>query len=138
MITLGVDDVAAAATFYETGLGLPRFAVPSDEVAFFDLAGTWLGLFGRAALAEDAGVADAGVAAESAPFGGFALAHNLASEAEVDALFKEALAAGATVTKAPQKTEWGGYSGYFRDLDGHLWEVAHNPHFWVGPPDTES
>ena len=68
-------------------------------------------------------------------FAGFSLAQNVASEAEVDAVVNQAVAAGATLVKAPQKVFWGGYSGYFADPDGHLWEVAHNPHFWVGPSD---
>ena len=63
------------------------------------------------------------------------MAHNLNSEAEVDALMKEAEAAGAIITKTAQKTSWGGYSGYFKDPDGHLWEIAHNPFTWIGPGD---
>jgi catechol 2,3-dioxygenase-like lactoylglutathione lyase family enzyme len=129
MITLGVRDLAAAIRFYEQGLGLPRMESP-PEVAFFTLNGTWLGLYSREALAEDAAVSPAG-----SGFEGFALAHNVASETEVDEVMKQAIAAGATQTRAPQKVFWGGYSGYFRDPDGHLWEVAYNPHFWVGPKD---
>lgn len=129
MITLGVRDVAAAARFYEEGLGLPRRESP-PEVAFFELNGTWLGLYGAAALAEDATVS-----AEGHGFRRFALAHNVASEAEVDAVMREAVEAGATMVKEPQEVFWGGYSGYFEDPDGHLWEVAYNPHFWVGPRD---
>jgi catechol 2,3-dioxygenase-like lactoylglutathione lyase family enzyme len=131
MITLGVSDLARSIEFYGQGLGLPRMESP-PTVAFFTLNGTWLGLYGREALAEDAQVS-----AEGSGFRGVALAHNLASEAEVDKLYKEVLAAGATPVKQPQKVFWGGYSGYFADLDGHLWEVAHNPFAWVGPPDTE-
>lgn len=127
MITLGVSDVARAALFYEKGLGFPRMASP-PEVAFFTLNGTWLGLFGREALA-----ADAGVRLREPGYNSFALAHNVETEADVDALFADAASAGATLVKPPAKTDWGGYSGYFADLDGHLWEVAHNPHFWVGP-----
>jgi uncharacterized protein len=129
MITLAVADMARAVRFYEQGLGLPRRASP-PEVAFFELNGSWLGLYGRAALAEDAEVS-----AEGQGFEGFALAHNLNSEAAVDALMARAEAAGAVVVKRPQKVFWGGYSGYFRDPDGHLWELAHNPFFWIGPPD---
>ena len=132
MITLGVRDLAAAVRFYEQGLGLPRMDSP-PEVAFFPLNGTWLGLYGREALAEDAAVSS-----EGAGFEGFALAHNVSSEAEVDELMREAVAAGATQVKAPRKVLWGGYSGYFKDPDGHLWEVAYNPHFWVGPRDDEA
>lgn len=129
MITLGVRDLAAAVKFYETGLGFPRMESP-PEVAFFTLNGSWLALYGRDALAEDAGVSAHGSGFES-----FALAHNVHSEAEVDAVVHQALTAGATPVKKPQKTFWGGYSGYFKDPDGHLWEVAYNPHFWVGPSD---
>jgi uncharacterized glyoxalase superfamily protein PhnB len=129
MITLGVSDLASAVKFYEEGLGFPRMESP-PEVAFFTLNGTWLGLYGREALAEDALVPSAG-----SGFGSFALSHNVHSEAEVEMVMNQAVKAGATVTKQPQKVSWGGYSGYFKDLDGHLWEVAHNPHFWVGPQD---
>ena len=129
MITLGVRDLAASIAFYENGLGFPRMASP-PEVAFFTLNGTWLGLYGREALAKDATVPSQGSGFES-----FALAHNVRSEAEVDAVMRQAVEAGATLVKKPQKVDWGGYSGYFKDPDGHLWEVAHNPHFWVGPED---
>lgn len=129
MITLGVNDLAASITFYEQGLGLPRRPMPDDSpVAFFALNGTWLGLFGHDDLAEDAGLA-----AQGSGFRGVALAHNLDSPAEVDNLIEQAAQAGATMIKAAQPTNWGGYSGYFADPDGHLWEVACNPHFWVGP-----
>ncbi len=129
MITLGVRDLAASIRFYEEGLGLPRMESP-PEVAFFTLNGTWLGLYGHEALAEDAGVP-----AEGSGFAGIALAHNLASEAEVDELLEQAVAAGAKLVKPGQKVFWGGYSGYFADPDGYLWEVAHNPFVWIGPKD---
>ncbi|MEQ4539731.1 MAG: VOC family protein [Billgrantia sp.] len=129
MITLGVSDLAASIRFYEEGLGLPRMESP-PEVAFFTLNGTWLGLYGREALAEDAGVSP-----EGSGFAGIALAHNLASEEEVDELLEQAVAAGARLVKPGQKVFWGGYSGYFADPDGYLWEVAHNPFAWVGPKD---
>lgn len=131
MITLGVDDLDRAVAFYAQGLGFPRVGAQED-VAFFQLNGTWLGLYGRAALAEDAGVA-----AEGSGFNAFAIAHNVDSEAEVDAVMNQALAAGAELVKAPQKVFWGGYSGYFKDPDGHLWEVAHNPFTWIGPSDDD-
>ncbi len=129
MITLGVSDLARSIAFYEHGLGLPRLDSP-PSVAFFTLNGTWLGLYGREALAEDAGLPAAG-----SGFAGFALAHNLDSEAAVDALLAEAVAAGATLVQPARKVFWGGYSGYFADPDGHLWEVAHNPFMHVGPQD---
>ena len=129
MITLGVRDLAASRDFYANGLGFPQMESP-PEVAFFTLNGSWLALYGRADLAEDAGVS-----ADGAGFPGFTLAHNVPSENEVDALIDAAAAAGAKVVKSPRKTSWGGYAGYFADPDGFLWEVAHNPFFWVGPPD---
>lgn len=129
MVTLGVGDLAAAVQFYEHGLGFPRMVSP-PEVAFFTLNGTWLGLYGREALAEDARVSPQGTG-----FAAFSLAHNVASEQEVDEVMAQAVAAGASLVKKPEKVFWGGYSGYFKDLDGHLWEVAHNPLFWVGPKD---
>ncbi len=132
MITLGVRDLAVAIDFYEKGLGFPRMASP-PTVAFFTLNGTWLGLYGREALAEDAQVC-----AHGEGFEAFALAHNLESEKEVDAVVAQAIEAGATLVKKPQKVFWGGYSGYFKDPDGHLWEVAHNPFFWVGPEDKKT
>jgi catechol 2,3-dioxygenase-like lactoylglutathione lyase family enzyme len=129
MITLGVKDVQASAEFYEKGLGFPRIE-SEPSVAFFKLSGSWLGLYGREALAEDATVS-----AEGDGFNGFALAHNVQSEDEVNEVFQTALGAGATLVKQPKKVYWGGYSGYFSDPDGHLWEVAHNPLLWIGPED---
>ncbi|MCB0392850.1 MAG: VOC family protein, partial [Bdellovibrionales bacterium] len=92
-----------------------------------------LGLYGREALAEDAKVS-----AEGSGFEGFSLAHNVESEKEVDEVVAQAIGAGANLVKKPQKVFWGGYSGYFKDLDGHLWEVAYNPLFWVGPRDENA
>ncbi|OOG24752.1 glyoxalase [Thioalkalivibrio denitrificans] len=129
MITLGVRDLAASVRFYEQGLGLPRMDSP-PEVAFFTLNGSWLGLYGRESLAEDAGVP-----ADGNGFAGFTIAHNVDSEAAVDELLGQAVSAGARLVKPAQKVFWGGYSGYFADPDGYLWEVAHNPFFWVGPKD---
>src|SRR3990172_6408834 len=108
MITLGVRDLASAIKFYEHGLGFPRMDSP-PEVAFFTLNGTWLGLYGREALAEDATVPS-----EGSGFGSFALAHNVHSESEVNEVMGQAARAGATVAKQPEKVFWGGYSGYFK------------------------
>lgn len=132
MITLGVRDLAASVKFYEKGLGFPRMESPPD-VAFFTLNGTWLGLYGRDALA-----ADATVQSDGSGFESFALAHNVQSEAGVDDVINVAVAAGATLVKKPGKVFWGGYSGYFKDPDGHLWEIAYNPHFWIGPRDEDA
>lgn len=129
MITLGVRDLGRSIAFYEQGLGFPRLESP-PSVAFFTLNGTWLGLFGREALAEDAQVS-----AQGSGFPGFSLSHNVDCEAKVHAVFEQALAAGATATKTPQTVFWGGYCGYFKDPDGYLWEVAYNPMMWVGPED---
>lgn len=129
MITLGVEDLARSIEFYGNGLGFPRHG-EGEDVAFFRLNGTWLGLYGRVALAEDAGVS-----AEGTGFNSFAIAHNVASEQEVELVMGQALDAGATLVKKPQKVFWGGYSGYFQDPDGHLWEIAHNPFTWIGPED---
>lgn len=125
VITLGVADLEASIAFYRDVLGWPTGAKPEDGVAFFQLNGIVLSLFGADALAEDAGVVPGGAA-----FRGVALAQNLDSIEEVDRVFAELRSKNVTVTKAPAKTFWGGYSGYFADPDGHLWEVAWNP-FWT-------
>lgn len=122
LVTLGVSDLSRAIAFYE-GLGLVRRARQYDGVAFFEAGGAVLSLFPRADLAADAGLPD-GPAAE---FAGSALACNLRGEREVDALLARAVALGARLVKPAQTVFWGGYSGYFADPDGHLWEVAFNP-----------
>lgn len=94
--------------------------------AFWRVAGTWLALYPRDELA-----ADATVPADGSGFAGFTLAHNVRTRAEVDATLKEAEAAGAEMLKPAQDASWGGYSGYFADPDGYLWEVAWNPYFWI-------
>lgn len=123
LITLGVANLEQATRFYEECLGLPRLATP-PSVTFFELGKTWLALWPRENLA-----ADAGVSPEGTGFRGFSLAHNVRSPAEVDALLSRVAEYGAKVLKPGHPTDWGGYSGYFADLDGFLWEVAHNPGF---------
>jgi len=125
IVTLGVRDMARACAFYER-LGWRASSASNDDVTFFRAGGVVLGLYGRTALAEDAKVSPDGDG-----FAGIALAHNTASREAVDAVVAEAAAAGGTVIKPAEDVFWGGYSGYFADPDGHLWEVAWNPHFPV-------
>jgi uncharacterized protein len=123
LITLGVRDLERAIRFYEECLGLPRLETPPG-VAFFELGKTWLSLYPWDSLAEDAQVSP-----EGSGFRGFTLAHNVRSPEEVDALLARAAECGGTVVKPGRRVFWGGYSGYFADPDGFLWEVAHNPDF---------
>lgn len=123
LVTLGVADLARARAFY-AALGLEPGPASNDAVAFFDMDGVILALYGREALAEDARIDATGTG-----FRAVTLAWNLETRAAVDAAHAAALAAGATAVKAPEEVFWGGYSGYFADPDGHLWEVAHNPFF---------
>ncbi len=127
LITLGVADLAAARAFYGR-LGWKE-AQGTPEVAFFQMQGQVLGLFGRADLARDQGRDGAELGT-----GALTLAQNFVSEAAVDAAYSAALAAGGTGLKAPGKVFWGGYCGYWADPDGHVWEVALNP-FWPLLPD---
>jgi uncharacterized protein len=129
MVTLGVRDLARARAFYEDGLGWALGGGVEGQVAFYQLGGLLLGLYGLDALAEDAKLELAPLA-PGENFGGITLAYNVADPAAVDAMLAEAEAAGATILKPGQKVFWGGYSGYFADPDGHPWEVAHNP-FWT-------
>jgi uncharacterized protein len=121
IITLGVADVANARAFYEH-LGFKASNASQDSICFMQLGGLVLSLYSRASLAEDAHVANT-----PPGFSGVTLAHNCRSEADVDAVLAHAVSCGGTLKKPAQKVFWGGYSGYFSDPDGHLWEVAHNP-----------
>jgi catechol 2,3-dioxygenase-like lactoylglutathione lyase family enzyme len=125
IITLGVADLARSVQFYREGLGL-SLREGSEGIAFFETKGTWLALYPREALAADATIPVYGTG-----FPGFTLAHNVRSREEVDALLEEARSADAKLIKPAQDTSWGGYSGYFADPDGYLWEVAWNPFFWI-------
>jgi predicted lactoylglutathione lyase len=122
LVTLGVSDYARAKAFYEA-LGW-SVALDIEETAFFQANGVVVVLWARDKLADDSGIADDG-----ATWGGIALAHNVGSREEVDEIVEEARGNGATVTREPAETFYGGYAGVFRDLDGHAWEVAHNPSF---------
>ncbi|KAF0176080.1 MAG: glyoxalase/bleomycin resistance protein/dioxygenase [Rhodobacteraceae bacterium] len=122
LITLGVVDLAASRAFYAR-LGWQSHS-GTDGVSFYQLDGAVLALFGRADLAADQGRPGAALGT-----GAITLAQNFATEAEVDAAYAAAISAGAIPMKPPEKVFWGGYSGYWADPDGHVWEVAMNP-FW--------
>lgn len=126
LVTLGVADLTRSRRFYEE-LGWTTDAGPDDDVVFFQAGAMVLGLWDRARLADDSGVADNG------GWGGITLAHNVRSPEAVDQVMAEAQAAGASTVRTPAKTFWGGYSGVFADPDGHPWEVAHNPFWRIGP-----
>ena len=122
-ITLGVADLAESRRFYRDVFGWQETANSNENIAFFQAGNALLlALFGKAALAHDAQIPE-----QSSGFPRFTLAHNVGSEAEVDALFAGFVAKNANVIKAPQKVFWGGYSGYLADPDGFLWEIAFNP-----------
>lgn len=128
LLTLGVDDLERAVRFYRDGLGWPTAGIIGREfehgaVAFFDLSqGLKLALWPRRSLAHDVGIP---VGAPSST--DFSIGHNVSSPAEVDAVMAQAKRAGAEIIKPAQKTFWGGYAGYFKDPEQHLWEVAWNP-----------
>jgi len=129
LVTLGVRDVAASTSFYES-LGWQRLGGSEDEISFFQVGAVVVGLFGREALA-----LDAAVPAEGSGFRGVSLAINLATIELVDAAFASWAAVGGTVVRQPHTVFWGGYSGYVADPDGHLWELAYNPMSpeWAAP-----
>jgi uncharacterized protein len=124
IITLGVNDLNRSIDFYEKGLGWKRSAASQDNIIFFQLSSIVLALYPRELLAEDATIP-----AEGKGFSGITLAHNTRSEEEVDEIVAKVEKLGATIVKKPQKVFWGGYSSYFKDPDGHLFEVAFNPFF---------
>jgi uncharacterized protein len=128
LITLGVDDLERAMRFYRDGLGWPTQGIIGTEfehgaVAFFDLQpGLKLALWAQANIAHDTGLAETPRSPTA-----FTVAQNVRSKEEVDQVMTQAREAGATIVKAAQDTFYGGYAGYFQDLDGHLWEIAFNP-----------
>ncbi|MET0528945.1 MAG: VOC family protein [Microvirga sp.] len=123
LVTLGVTDLTKSRAFYEAW-GWKASSASQPSVVFFQANGLALGLFGRAALAEDAHVED-----KPTGFAAITLAYNAHSKQEADEVYASAIAAGARAVKPLQDVFWGGYSGYFADPDGHLWEVAWNPFF---------
>ena len=128
VITLGVDDLEQSLHFYRDGLGLRTTGIIGQEfehgaVAFFDLQpGLKLAIWPRKSLAHDSGIRLGKPSATE-----FSLGHNVSSPEEVDTVMSQAADAGAVVVKPAQATFWGGYAGYFRDPDGHLWEIVWNP-----------
>ena len=127
IVTLGTNDLARAVAFWEA-MGWPRRASGFTAIAMFQCGPLAFAIYPFEKLADDCGMKDRGEG-----FGGFTIAHNLGSKAEVDALLATAVANGATLQKPAHKAFWGGYSGYFLDPDGHPWEVAYNPFVPMGP-----
>jgi len=123
IITLGVSDFERSFRFYRDGLGFPTHDYKEGQgIVFFELEGTWLSLYSREKLAEDITIST-----EGSGFSGVTLAHNVKTKEEVDEVIESAAAVGAKLVKRPEQVFWGGYSGYFADPDGYLWEVAFNP-----------
>lgn len=134
-ITLGVRDLEASYRFYEGGLGLPAQRTPSDGIVFFSTTGTKLFLFPYSKLAADAGFTSPDGASRS-PFPGFTLGHVVRTKSEVDRVLALAVNSGGKMVKAAHETSWGGYSGYFSDPDGYLWEVLYAPNLRFAPDGT--
>lgn len=132
LLTLGVDDLEKSLMFYRDGLGLPTQGIVGREfehgaVVFFELqSGLKLALWPRDSLAHDVNIPKTPRSATD-----FSIGHNVGSKVEVDAVMAQAQRAGATMIKPAADTFWGGYAGYFQDIDGHLWEVAWNPHWKI-------
>ncbi len=128
MIPLGVADLQESKQFYEQVVGWNSAHGP-EGIAFFDLGGMVLSLYPHAELIKDMNPGE--TSNPNSAYHGFALAHNARSKEEVDAIFSRLKAKGATIIKEPEEAFWGGYSGYFRDPDGHPWEVAYNPYWSI-------
>jgi len=132
VITIGVDNLERSLAFYRDGLGFPTQGIVGTEfehgaVVFLELQpGLKLALWPRASIAHDSGLALGAPSATELTLG-----HNLASRNDVDAVMEQARKAGATIVKQAQDTFWGGYAGYFKDPDGHLWEIVWNPHWEI-------
>lgn len=127
IVTLGVADLDRSARFYRD-LGWEQRGDLAQGITWFRTAGSWLGLFDYDSLAEDAALT-AAPEADLPPYRGITLALNLGSEDAVDLAFARVHEVGGRIVKPAKRTEWGGYSGYFADPDGHLWEICHNPGF---------
>ncbi len=128
LVTLGSRDLARAKAFYQRLFGWELSSMSNESVVFFKTGGCAIGIYGWGALAEDAKVAASGHG-----FRGLTLAHNVGTRSEVALFLSQAEAAGGRIVKAAEDVFWGGHSGYFSDPDGHLWEVAWNPHLPYGP-----
>jgi uncharacterized protein len=131
LITLGVNDFQRSMDFYAKGLGWKRSSASGDDVAFFPMDGVVLAVYPREKLAEDATVDASGRG-----FSGITLAYNTKSQAEVDEVLKTVQGIGGKIVKPAQQVFWGGYSGYFADPDGHVWEVAWNPEWGFDERDN--
>ncbi|MFW6304012.1 MAG: VOC family protein [Candidatus Sumerlaeota bacterium] len=124
IITLGVADLRRSYHFYKDGLGLPTSHGPDDAIIFLKTSGTCLALYPWDKLAEDIGPDYRSKESEKSLFNGITLAHNTRHKHEVDELLQRAAEAGGRMVKPAQDAFWGGYSGYFADPDGYLWEIA--------------
>ncbi|MCQ8119035.1 VOC family protein [Methylomonas rosea] len=122
-VTLGVTDLERSRRFYQT-LGWQESSGSQEDVAFFQVGSIAFALFARESLADDANISS-----EGSGFPGFSLAHNVASEQDVDTTLLEAVSAGGKLIRSGEKAAWGGFRGYFADPDGFLWEVCFNPFF---------
>lgn len=125
VVTIGVADLALSQRFYEQGLGW-SLSSADEQIKFFQLNGLIFALYPWGALADDAQVSN-----ERSGFSGVTFAYCARSKEDVNDILKRAEEAGARITKPAQDVFWGGYSGYFSDLDGHLWEVAYNPYWKI-------
>jgi uncharacterized protein len=131
MIALGVDDIERAVAFYEKGLGWKKAPISYNDFIVFAMGGIGLALYPRNLLAEDAEVKN-----EPTGFSGITITYNAKSEKEVDMVLQQVKKLGATITKPAQKTFWGGYNGYFKDPDRHIFEVAYGPMFEFDEKDN--
>ncbi len=131
IVTLGVEDFQRSLNFYQNGLNWKTSSASTENIAFFQLGGIVFALYPRDKLAEDVTIAP-----EGHGFSGITLAYNAKNEAEVDEVLRNVEKLGAKIVKKAQKVFWGGYSGYFADPDGHLWEVAWNPFFEFDDSDN--